>query len=90
LARFIEPMLLRRTDCLPSGAPRLYELKLDGYRAIAFTREGTVNLRSRATAATRDNCAVGKALAHLRERRRKHEGRERNGRGDDLSLLSQS
>jgi DNA ligase D-like protein (predicted ligase) len=46
-ARFIEPMLLLRTDSLPSGAQWLYELKLDGYRAIAFKRVGTVHLRSR-------------------------------------------
>jgi DNA ligase D-like protein (predicted ligase) len=46
-ARFIEPMLLRRTDSLPSGEQWLYELKLDGYRAIAFKRNGAVHLRSR-------------------------------------------
>ncbi|HEY7291743.1 MAG TPA: non-homologous end-joining DNA ligase [Vicinamibacterales bacterium] len=46
-ARFIEPMLLLRTDSLPSGEQWLYELKLDGYRAIAFKRNGEVRLRSR-------------------------------------------
>src|ERR671921_536549 len=46
-ARFIEPMLLLRTDSLPSGEQWLYELKLDGYRAIAFKRDGDVSLRSR-------------------------------------------
>ena len=46
-ARFIEPMLLLRTDSLPSGEQWLYELKLDGYRAIAFKRDGAVHLRSR-------------------------------------------
>ena len=46
-ARFIEPMLLLRTDSLPSGEQWLYELKLDGYRAIAFKRNGAVHLRSR-------------------------------------------
>src|SRR3954470_13490152 len=45
-ARFIEPMLLLRTDSLPSGDQWLYELKLDGYRAIAFKRNGDVSLRS--------------------------------------------
>jgi bifunctional non-homologous end joining protein LigD len=40
-------MLLLRTDALPSGAKWIYELKLDGYRAIAFTRKGAVHLRSR-------------------------------------------
>src|SRR5215467_9611606 len=46
-ARFIEPMLLLRTDSLPSGEQWIYELKLDGYRAIAFKRNGEVRLRSR-------------------------------------------
>jgi DNA ligase D-like protein (predicted ligase) len=40
-------MLLLRTDSLPSGEQWLYELKLDGYRAIAFRRDGSVHLRSR-------------------------------------------
>jgi bifunctional non-homologous end joining protein LigD len=40
-------MLLLRTDSLPSGEQWLYELKLDGYRAIAFKRNGAVHLRSR-------------------------------------------
>src|SRR6266446_5077916 len=35
-AGFIEPMLLSRTNSLPEGKNWLYELKLDGYRAIAF------------------------------------------------------
>src|SRR5687767_4538515 len=46
-ARFIEPVLLLRTDSLPDSAQWLYELKLDGYRAIAFKRDGVVHLRSR-------------------------------------------
>jgi bifunctional non-homologous end joining protein LigD len=40
-------MLLLRTESLPSGQQWLYELKLDGYRAIAFKRNGAVYLRSR-------------------------------------------
>jgi DNA ligase D-like protein (predicted ligase) len=40
-------MLLLRTDSLPSGDQGVYELKLDGYRAIAFKRNSDVNLRSR-------------------------------------------
>lgn len=39
-------MLLLRTDTLPDSKRGLYELKLDGYRAIAFKRNGTVYLRS--------------------------------------------
>src|SRR5687767_2101101 len=46
-ARFIQPMLLLRTDSLPDSEQWIYELKLDGYRAIAFKRNGTVHLRSR-------------------------------------------
>src|SRR5918996_1682808 len=46
-ARFIEPMLLLRTDSLPDSAQWLYEPKLDGYRAIAFKRDGVGDLRSR-------------------------------------------
>jgi len=47
-ARFIEPMLLLRTDTLPDDPARwAYELKLDGYRAIAFKTDGRVRLRSR-------------------------------------------
>ena len=33
-------MLLLRTDSLPAGEQWLYELKLDGYRAIAWKRNG--------------------------------------------------
>ena len=40
-------MLLLKTDALPDGAKWRYELKLDGYRAIAFKRGGIVHLRSR-------------------------------------------
>ena len=40
-------MLLLRTDSLPDGEQWLYELKLDGYRAVAFKRDGVVHLRSR-------------------------------------------
>jgi DNA ligase D-like protein (predicted ligase) len=47
-AHFIEPMLLLRTETLPddSSAWR-YEIKHDGYRAIAFKTGGKLNLRSR-------------------------------------------
>jgi bifunctional non-homologous end joining protein LigD len=46
--RFIEPMLLLRTDGLPNDASRWeYQLKFDGYRAIAFKTGGKLHLRSR-------------------------------------------
>jgi bifunctional non-homologous end joining protein LigD len=65
-AAFIEPMLLLRTNSLPEGPEWLYELKLDGYRAIGFKTGGKVHLRSR-----NDNDfalrypAIAKALAAL-------------------------
>jgi ATP-dependent DNA ligase len=45
--RFIEPMLLLRKEHLPEGRDWQYELKLDGYRAIAFKTNGKLHLRSR-------------------------------------------
>jgi bifunctional non-homologous end joining protein LigD len=46
-AEFIQPMLLLRTERLPEGPDWLYELKLDGHRALAVKSGGTVQLRSR-------------------------------------------
>jgi bifunctional non-homologous end joining protein LigD len=47
-ASFVEPMLLHPTDKLPENRDRwMYELKLDGYRAIAYKTGGKLRLRSR-------------------------------------------
>ena len=46
-ARFIQPMLLLRTEKLPQGSDWLYEIKVDGYRILAIKNEGKVRLRSR-------------------------------------------
>jgi len=40
-ARFIEPMLLLRTEKLPEGAGWQYEVKFDGYRALAIKCGGS-------------------------------------------------
>ena len=44
---FIAPMLARPVNELPSGNGWLYELKLDGYRALVLKRRGDATLFSR-------------------------------------------
>jgi bifunctional non-homologous end joining protein LigD len=46
-ARFIEPMLLLSTEKLPQRPDWLYEIELNGYRALAIKTGGRVQLRSR-------------------------------------------
>src|SRR5208282_4516976 len=46
-AKFVEPMLLLRSANLPDGDGWIREIKLDGYRAIAFKSDGKLQLRSR-------------------------------------------
>jgi bifunctional non-homologous end joining protein LigD len=45
-ACFIEPMLLQRAEKLPEGSSWTYELKLDGFRALAIKNGGRIHLRS--------------------------------------------
>jgi bifunctional non-homologous end joining protein LigD len=66
-AKFIEPMLPRRTDALPDDRERWqYELKMDGYRAIAFKTGGKLHFRSRNDNDFTKRCSsVVKGLAKL-------------------------
>jgi bifunctional non-homologous end joining protein LigD len=43
----IEPMLLLRAEHLAEGNRWLYEVKFDGFRAVAYKSTGNVHLRSR-------------------------------------------
>ena len=66
-ARFVPPMLLLRSETLPDDPIRwLYELKMDGYRAVAYKTGGTVHVRSRnANDFTKRYPGVMRGLANL-------------------------
>jgi ATP-dependent DNA ligase len=44
---FIEPMECLAVPKLPDGAEWVYEIKLDGYRALAINSDGNLGLYSR-------------------------------------------
>src|SRR5262245_58810062 len=64
-AAFIEPMLLLPTDKLPEDENHAFELKLDGYRAIAIKTGGALDLRSRNNNRFNAISGVAAALAAL-------------------------
>jgi ATP-dependent DNA ligase len=65
-AAFVEPMLLLRVDTLPEGDAWQYELKFDGYRALAIKTGGLMHLRSRNdNDFSRRYPAIARALASL-------------------------
>jgi bifunctional non-homologous end joining protein LigD len=65
-AHFIPPMLLLRKQSLPEGPDWMYEIKLDGYRAIAIKSGGRVMLRSRNDSDfTRRYAVISEALRRL-------------------------
>lgn len=64
--RFIEPMRAALVDKLPEGPAWQYEIKLDGYRAIAVKSEGEVELLSRNNLKLNSRFpTIAKALAKL-------------------------
>src|SRR5215475_2593051 len=67
LIRFIEPMLLQPSNHLPTDASRwAYELKLDGYRAIAANTGAGIRLWSRnGNDFTKRYAAIARGLAKL-------------------------
>src|SRR5262249_15072809 len=46
--RTYQPMLATLADALPSTGDWIFEVKFDGYRALAYVRDGICELRSRA------------------------------------------
>ena len=65
-AKFIEPMLLLPSHHLPESGGWIFELKIDGYRAVAFKTGGKVHLRSRNDKDSSTKYpAIAKALAPM-------------------------
>jgi bifunctional non-homologous end joining protein LigD len=64
-----KPMLATLADALPAGGDWIYELKFDGYRAIAYVQGGKCTLRSRndkdlTERFPRVATAIARAVAH--------------------------
>jgi ATP-dependent DNA ligase len=67
-ATFVEPMECLAVTKLPEGSQWVYEIKLDGYRAIAVKADGHVDLLSRRRKSfNRQFATVAAALAELPE-----------------------
>lgn len=65
-ARFVPPMAAELVDRLPEGADWMYELKLDGYRALIIKNGDRIELRSRNDKdLTRAYAEVLRAARHL-------------------------
>jgi bifunctional non-homologous end joining protein LigD len=65
---FVEPMLAKPVSELPEGANWQYEIKLDGYRALAIKDKGPATLLSRRNNALNDRFpAIADALKSLDE-----------------------
>jgi len=58
-------MLLLRTEKLPEGEEWIRELKLDGYRTLAFKPAGKVHLRSTITISRCEYAGITKALTSM-------------------------
>ena len=96
---FVEPMLLLRTEKLPEGEDWLYEIKFDGYRALALKSAGKVQLRSRndndfssryrgitkALAAMPDETVIDGEIGRPVFRRCTHSRRDADASGDSRS-----
>lgn len=63
---YIQPMAAKVVDRLPEGDDWMYEVKLDGYRALLIKRDGHVQIRSRndkdLTASYPEVASAGKRL----------------------------
>ena len=63
--RFIAPMECTSVASIPEGREWQYELKLDGYRAIAVKQDGEVELFSRNGKSFNSNFKTLLAAAHI-------------------------